>query len=668
MKYWVYKESRILGPFDKEGVAGLPGVDEGTLVCSGDPAGDAWVPAGTVGLGTAAPPGSGLDELPSSGSLFDQLQIESSGLVGDDDFPGALAHDLFQDADYKKGFADLLSAGGPSSDDEARRAREKVSELTVQLEHLYRHIAQLEAGHTDLSRRLAEKNLELRQRGVAGESAPAPAVPESFAPAPADTTPPAPADWAQPGSLPPIFGDVAPPSKLVVPGVADLPATPEPPAPPAPPALPTEAAAPALPEIPAPKPQGFAKPKSFKVVPTAKSFKVVGATDAAAAPPPPTAAAPAPVEPPPPAPVAAPAPVIEPVAPPPPPPPPPAPEPVVVAPPAPTPAPIDFAPPAQSPFAPVEPPAATPIPPPPNTLSRSQEAPPVPDLGATAAAPFGEAAPPPETLARRGGAIETPAEAPPGDAVAARFAKPAPPETGEPKPARSNKKFYVAGGVLLALLLGVAVLFMRQPKDDLKQMASLDDGKPPVGLPADDGQAPPIAKPRMAEPEPAPAPAPPPGPSAEYEAAIAAVKDFPLDGGRGTVGRWLQYSYTASPGAGTEEWNASTTGENTILVEYRFVPAPGGSGRGALYLFELDGIGLVIGKNIEARQMLAGGPPPDEAPKKKPKPAKKKAVKRRPAVEEPKEVPLLPLPDSGELRPPAEDDGRFGSDTINSGI
>jgi hypothetical protein len=107
-----------------------------------------------------------------------------------------------------------------------------------------------------------------------------------------------------------------------------------------------------------------------------------------------------------------------------------------------------------------------------------------------------------------------------------------------------------------------------------------------------------------------------------------------------------------------------------LLVEYKLVPGATG-GKSALYMFEVDPNGLVMGKNAEARQMLAGGPPP-EAPKAKKKPSKKagpkRAPKRRAAPEEPKEVPLLPLPDSGELRPPAEDDGSFGSDTVNSGI
>lgn len=646
MKYWVYKESRIHGPFDKEVVSGLPGLDAGTLVCVGDPAGgSSWVPAGELdGLTRAAPASSDglLADLPSSMALLDQLQIDTSGLVGDDEFPGALAEELFQDASFKGGFGDALSVRDPASDAEARRARDKISELTAQLEIMYRRISELELS---LSRSDASATAPVKTF-LSPAAPPIPGGPSLVAAVP-ETAPP-PIEWPE---APPA-GSRGLPS---LPGGALVPPTP--PAPPAPPALPempsfSAPAAPVTPAVeppvapPAVKPWSFGKPKSFKIVPTMKSFRVLGAEEAVPAatenpvptfdvvpiietsapiPPPvvtPVGAAPV---------VLAPAPVPAPI---------PVPAPMSI--PSPEPAPIT------NPFSlPARPqPITAPASPPPNTLSRAQ---PVPDLasGDLVGASDATMQAPPATMAR--------AE----DALAARFAKqePAPP-TGEiKKPARSNKAFLIGGGVLVTMLTIVGVIFMRQPKDDLKQMTTLDDGKAPIGLSADESAPPPIVKPVVAEP------APPPGPSAEHAAAISAVKDFPLDGGRGTVGRWLQYSYTASPDAGAEEWNASATGENTMLVEYRLVPSATG-GRGALYLFEVAANGLVIGKNIEARQMLAGGPS-SEAPKTK-KPVKKSS--RRAVRETLKEVPLLPLPDSGELRPPAEDDGTFGSDTINSGI
>ncbi|MBI2385991.1 MAG: hypothetical protein HYV14_08250 [Elusimicrobia bacterium] len=728
MKYWVYKESRILGPFDKEAVSGLPGLDAGTLVCAGDPAGGSWTPAGELSELAGLPDGGAgpLDDFPSTSGLLDQLQIDSAGLIGDDDFPASLAEDLFQDASFKKDFKDILFPSADADAAESRCAREKISELTAQLEAMYRHVSNLEAAQTDLSRRLAAKDLELRSRGIepAAQAAAAPPAPEpvktflSPAPPPIPGGPPPvaavpaspavepPSEWpeapvgggfpsfAGSAPLPPAAAAPPPPAAPVeppapalpdipsfasaaAPAVIDSPKADQPPAV----ELPSIAAPAAAPEAaPAPAKLSFGKPHAFKIVPTKKSFKVLGADEAAQGassnPVPEFKLEPiveaAPAQTPPPAeipPVPTPAPM--PVVPPPPPPPitlapivPPEPAPVVMTPMS-TPEPSSLISPFTVPSQPA-PATPTPVAPPPNTLSRSQ---PVPDLTGGDLSGSSDATtqvPPPATMARSGAAS---AAAPADAAVAARFAKPEPaPPTGEiKKPGRSNKPFLIAGGVLVTLLVVLGVIFMRQPKDDLRQMTTLDDGKAPIGVTVDEGAVvpPPMVKPKIAE-DPAPAPAPAPGPSAEHLAAIEAVKDFPLDGDRGTVGRWLQYSYTASPGAGTEEWNASTTGDNTVLVEYRLVPGSS-VGKGALYLFEVDGNGIVMGKNIEARQMLAGGPPP-EAPKAKKKPVKKAAPRRRAVIEEPKEVPLLPLPDSGELRPPAEDDGTFGSDTVDSGI
>ncbi len=257
----------------------------------------------------------------------------------------------------------------------------------------------------------------------------------------------------------------------------------------------------------------------------------------------------------------------------------------------------------------------------------------------------------------------------------ARLAKPSAPPTAPPAPRPRNYKAFYIAGALLVLLLGAIGFMFRTPKD-VSDMATLDDGRPRVG--AEDGAQPEAAPPPMPAPAPAPAPAAPeptasqPDTGPALNAAVELVKGFPLDGDRGTVGAWLQYSYSASADAGREVWSANAKGDDLFLVEYKVEPAPNSTNAGVFYLFEADvARRLVMGKNPEARQMLAGAPPPvEEAPKPRPKPKAKARPKARPrpVIEEPKEVPLLPLPGEGELRPPAEDDGAFGSDTVGGGI
>ncbi|MBI4060824.1 MAG: hypothetical protein HY403_05280 [Elusimicrobia bacterium] len=564
MEYWVYKETRILGPFDREAVSSLPGLDAGTLVCAGDPAGNAWTPAGElIGTARAEAGGAGdpLNDFPSSIALLDQLQIDASGLVGDDEFPGAVAEELFQDPAFKKDFQDILSARAPSDAPEVGLARAQISELTAKLEAARRRIAEL----------------ELRPRDAEASS---PASP---------------------------FPPPAPPSLPEIPPLAPI----DEPSPP-----------PEAPPVEEPKPFSLGKPKTFKIVPALRSFKVLGVDEAA------PGAALNPV------PEFKPSIAASPAAP-----------PAILAAPIPTPAPAPVAYSFSLPENP-PPPTAAPFSPPPNTLKRAAPEAVSEDLAGPPAA---------------------------ADAAAARFVKPEPPPStgGVKQTGRSNKAFLIVGGTLAVLLMILGTIFVRQtPKEDLKQMTTLDDGKAPIGLPPDDGAAAPspAAQPPAPEP-PAEAPAPA-GLSAEHAAAIELVKEFPLDGGRGTVGRWLQYSYTADPNAGSEKWSASPTGDGTALVEYRMVPGASG-GKGALYLFEVSSNGIVVGKNVEASQMLAGGAPlaAPRAEKRRVKTtAPKRAPKRRAAPAASKEIPLLPLPDSGELRPPAEDGGAFDADAADTGI
>lgn len=283
----------------------------------------------------------------------------------------------------------------------------------------------------------------------------------------------------------------------------------------------------------------------------------------------------------------------------------------------------------------------------------------------------------------------------------------------------------ILGGVMVVLLIILGVAFLRHSRD-LKQMAALDDGKPPVGAEqVDDASRPappkplPVgavasALPTSAAPVPvapapvvsgspaapgapaapalsgvppagagtpstlpaqaAPAAAPAPGPG---DAAVSFVKDFPLDGGRGTVEKWLQFSYAATPDAGREVWTPTEQPDGTSLVEYRFIPNVQGAPE-ILYLFVADPArGYVQGKNRDARDMLSGGGPrvvfKSGRSAKAKKLAKKKSAPRRvthraapPADAVPQEPTQLPLPSESELHAPAEADGDFGSDTVKA--
>jgi hypothetical protein len=767
LKYWVYKDSRILGPFEKDAFAGLPGVDSSTLVCAGESAaageGD-WRPAGDVSDLAALTVDAGASwrggESSSTFSLLDNLQLEAAGHINDDEFPGA-AEDLFQDAEMKRTFGDLLASRPDGDAAELRRAKEHSAELTVQLEMLYKRLAELEAGQTDLVHRLAEKEMLLR-----GQTPPAIAQPESFLGAPGAAAAPTPGPAPTPTQTPPEIPSATAPGEwskasteggpqgfpsFKAPGAA--PASPVPPptprpafasSAPAPAAPPPAAGLPPLKISPppagksaaeaAPKKPLFEK-KTFKPISTVKSFKIVGAdlppagSASTPAPAPESSLAPAaavpPLEP-------SPAPVA-------------APEPLIPAardqaletalpsmpPAASVPPPGSFAQSAPSPtmkpisLEPLAAPAptswpevpapinagraadATPAPPPPVTLSfgavqPQATNPPAPGAGVVEP-PRTDVPAPPATGIFVGNKDAGAVEGASTQEVLKRLAKPAPaPATSAPRGPRSNKAFLIGGGALVVVMAVIGFLFLRHPKD-LKQMAALDDGRARVGAePVDDASHPPAFKPNPAAAAPAapaaaggppaapgaaaPAPAPAaaaaaPAPAAEapqaaskakLDAAVAAVKDFPLDGERGTVAQLLQFEYSAAPDAGQESWSASETADKTYLVEYHFAPAHGGTD--VHYLFEVDmDRGFVIGKNLDAKSILAGGPPAAEKkPKAKPKKTVRKPAKRPagrvPAEAAPKDVPLLPLPNEGELRPPSEDDGAFNSDTVNTGL
>jgi hypothetical protein len=709
MKYWVYKDSQILGPLAKEDFALAGGVRPETLVCPEGSPGSAdldWRCAEDVGdlsgVCAASPLPAG-GELPpeTEFGLMERLQFQTLALPGEGDGEGWL-EDLFSSPARIP--AQDLPKAGESAVEELKDSQKRVGELTAQIEQLSRRLAELEA---------APPRDAASASTAAPPSAPAPLA---AAQAPVQEEEPAPIPPEKPPVLEPL-PEVEVPETLKPPeqagpalGKDESPYRWEdqPPiagglpqagiAPPSAHASQEPLAPAAQPEIP-PAPKGRIR-RVVKVSAPQSLRKVTRASQPGAPPAPkapaPDASAPAPQ----------PAPALQP--------------PVIPGPalkpeenpyewgpqatpegalpaagssplpapsaPAAAPAPLDLnAPPATvvpGAFMPAmtAPPAAVP--------AMGLEAPPVPTLAPPMPTP---AAPPPMTMAfSAGSAAESPAAGPavlpdpsagPSTAqVLAKLAKPEPAKTEPPKarPKGRGRTFIIMIAVATVVVAGAGWFLLFRDSSGLQSAMQMDSGRPPVGAEVPDLPTPVPAQPApQAEAAPAEVPQvpaePPPqaeAPRDERPAAIALVKDFPLDGDRGTVGQWLQYSFAASPGAAdTEKWDAGAYEETTYAVKYTVQP----TGKDAItYLFEADVARKTVkGMNEAARKMLAGNTPVRgrAVAKAKPAPAQKRAPPRRAApapAPPPKEVPLLPLPSDDELAPPADEDNAFRSDTVRT--
>lgn len=622
MRYWIYKDSQIIGPYAREELSGLEGLCPDTLVCREDAAQreDSWAALETVGeladlclaLTTASAASS------SAAPRVEGLWAEALG--------GASYWDRF-----------LLSSKEKNSG-RAGKPDARVRELTAQIEGLLQRIGELENQQDQLLAQLGEKRRKESEREFENqqgellrqlaEKQRAQAQVEGL------VAPIAPAMPAPPAAVP---EPVPAPEPLPEPEIKVLPKTI------APKSWPKAAAEPAAQTPPAVK---VAAPKKFARV-----------EPAPAAPPPPakpaepeveivsegTLSMPVPAEP---EPAAAPKQEDIPAE---------AAIPVFSQEPPPMPPPMPSFEDAMSPAE--EPPAVSA--PPPMTMNFSP--PPLP-----AAPPAAAPDPSPADLS-----VDT-------DEVISRLAK----HSGStqptaPKPKRpQSKAFVLIIAVSFLGLLGAGFLFFRNTKE-IKMMFNMGAGQGAIGTEVDEAFEGEPAKPRPAQPpDPALDPSAPrpeaaaAAPKAEAVAdpiplAIELVKNYPLDGERASVGQWLQYSFAANPGNGSKEtWDAGAVDATTYLVRYTVVPGGNGSAAGEpiAYLFEADlARKTVLGKNPSARQLLGGAPPAKPKAKKPARPAKRRAAAPRRKTE----VPLLPLPTEAELLPPAEDDAPFAADTIN---
>ncbi|MBI3553877.1 MAG: hypothetical protein HY077_15385 [Elusimicrobia bacterium] len=700
MRYFIYSDGNVSGPFDPRELEESGGLPADALVCAESLSGrrdSDWLPACEVAGLSALRPSSAtavLDEplLPGETGAFERLELETFGGPAAGDGENWLL-DLFDDAQFRQRWGELLPK--PSEDaEEVSQAR--ISELTGQLEALKSRLSEL------------EKLKVVSAAAPPPVFEPPPPQPQSLLSAPPPAPIPAPA--AEPLAPPPLPAPPAPLEKELPPiklGAAKPALTPLPLGPQT--DFQKQGAKFEFRGKPAAQPPGASRPihfapsQSFRVVekePHPAELPPAAAPTAAAAAyewgsPPPAAGLPGlpaagtapglpdvPLEPSQPSiPAAgglplAPAPLTS------------VPPPVTLTPPpleAPAQAPPMTTPPAQ-------------YRPPPTTASPASTAPPMTMMfGSPFAAPpasaqaFPQAMPPLEpppvpqmnafgvsvpgalTPSRANEGVITPADEG-GQDVVARLAKPAPAPGTDKKPKPRRSLAIPVMSVLVILLSVLAVVFLYKRPKDLKTMASMETGQKPMGRAVEEESKTPLsAKPSAPAPEPVPAK---PAPSAQGrdaipdagEAAITLVKNTPLAGDRGSVGQWLSYSYNAE-GGNKEDWSAGAVEATAYAVEYKVQPGPSSKLKDAIsYLFEADiSRKTVQGKNQAAKLLLAGG---ESAPK--PKKAAKTGYRRRArkaaAPAAPRDVPLAPLPADSELLPPSEDDSSFKTDTVQPGL
>src|SRR3989338_265061 len=224
------------------------------------------------------------------------------------------------------------------------------------------------------------------------------------------------------------------------------------------------------------------------------------------------------------------------------------------------------------------------------------------------------------------------------------LSKPRPTRAARPAPKPFPKRL-VGGVVLLLVLAVIGFVFFGGSQPSPKPAQSGEEQAPASAS---------LAPTMPAQPAPPPlgptAAAPNSGPVPGYDgsdAALNLVKNYPLDGNRGTVEKWLQYSFMANPSSGNkEEWTAGAVDATTYLVQYRVLPGlQSGVKESITYLFEADiSRRTVKGSNPSSRQLMAGAAAPAQSPprRKRQAAAGSRKVKR---------LPQLPLPSDKQLNP-----------------
>ncbi|MBI5242653.1 MAG: hypothetical protein HY922_03085 [Elusimicrobia bacterium] len=267
----------------------------------------------------------------------------------------------------------------------------------------------------------------------------------------------------------------------------------------------------------------------------------------------------------------------------------------------------------------------------------------------------------------------------------------------ETKKKRRSKGFLIILGVSVAVLIGVAFFFLRNPKDiqtmftmgpQKKESQAQGSAAGPEGPQApaqpkqgarqaaqtqkEGQQQSPQAQQQPSGPEPQqnPAPAQPAKPQAggrdfirdESIQSIEFVKNHYLDKERGTINQWLQYSFQTTSDNATA-WDAGGISSAIYVVTYS---VKRGTKVKFKYNFEVDlAKKTIIGRNQEALSLLNSGKPVSA----KPHGGASLPSQRTPKGSAKAEDEQAPLPDESELESNRRQGGaRFnnpGADTVN---
>ncbi|MBI4423845.1 MAG: hypothetical protein HY554_08965 [Elusimicrobia bacterium] len=298
MRYWIYRDAQIMGPFTREDISQVQGLSPDALVCPESARGvkhSEWKAAAEVAeLSALFGAGEGLRAAPalelSSGGppdVFDRISEEHRGQFDGFGYGGEWTSGVFEDPDFFRQWGALVEGAGQRSE-EFEEARLQAVSLEQTVKDLEQKLARYEKQQNEILDRLNEKDraleekerlLKEKEHSLRSVESRVPELEhalhaaledlrlalqrrgEASAPAgsPAAAEPPKPAAVATPAARPPsAFEPPAPfqppapiaPEPFQAPGAFEVPLGTSEPAPPSP--LRVEAPAPAFPP-PAPK-------------------------------------------------------------------------------------------------------------------------------------------------------------------------------------------------------------------------------------------------------------------------------------------------------------------------------------------------------------------------------------------------------------------------------